>query len=365
MTQYNKYCFVMFLLVCCIQVSAITMEDLVEQGRAGGSFPDYSIPGLEIAENETLILEPNTNLIFTKYRGIVIKGNLIAEGTKNKPITFVGKEGDFDFGNIIFEGPNTRTTLNNCMVFIGKELSFKDKSKANVINSTIISNKGIIFISHSEPILKSNNISIKIPHGNKAFLIEKSKVTLEDNSILFDTPQGIVCNDSEIILKNNTVENIRKQAPLINCVKNCEPTLLNNSFYFYGNRHWDTQKIRWDVGKPILCNENYSDNQFIDTSPYNLRVSSDKPKYKIGEIIRLNLEPENREMQITYANDTKTAKKYVEFIAQKNKRQIKAELDGELTYYTIKFKDDLIFSLIRLSILFLIIIGAYIIIRLL
>jgi len=350
--------FIVILLVFIFQVSAITMEDLVDQGRAQGSFPDFLItkhPGLTIEVGETLYLYPGTNIIFANSKSLTVKGDIIAIGSEENPISFLGLNDDFSAGRYTFSGKNSESVLQNCKIYVGRGLNFLSGSEIKIRKCEISSEKGTIQISQSKPEFTGNNIIIRNPYQNS--------ISIEDSNPIFNKNNFSItafsCSDTKMQLTNNIING------RIFCSDTCQPRLSNNTIYFAGNRHWNYREIRWEYDEGIRCTGNFElNNQLIDTTPYSLNVYFlDDGQYNEGDKIRLRIEPENREVKITYANETKIVQKSVEFIAQKNKRQIKAELDGQIKYFSVSLGGDSIIKFLRYVILLLVLVGFYLIVR--
>jgi len=167
--------------------------------------PYYAISDVVVDSTVTLIVEEGVQILFPETKNLVIKGNLIVNGSENSPVLFTAKDKEKPWGSIIFNYASDVSVLNHLEV-------------SNATNG-------------NHPIYE--NAAISAFHSS----VEMDHIIIED---VENNP--ILAYYSDIVLKNSSLHS-KVTGDLINVkygmghVENC---------IFRGNNKIDTDAIDFD-----------------------------------------------------------------------------------------------------------------------
>lgn len=203
-----------------------------------------------VTENVILTIEPGT-LIRSNGKGLVIRGNIMAGGGKNRIITFEANT-DEAWEGIAFERVKGSDSIIEFARIKGAQIGVACRSSSpSIENNEFVKNLKALEITggYSEPNIDQNTI-----HDNQStgiIILDGAVPSISSNLIKNNGEAGLYIDSAgAVILKNNTI--IGNQGTGI-VVKNSQATITGNNIY--DNRPLDI--AGGILGKPVDTNDNW------------------------------------------------------------------------------------------------------------
>jgi len=213
-----KKIIIVFILLLITAISFA--ETHIPPGNVSGiwTFPNspYIIDGeINIPVDNTLIIEPGVQVLFSGHYKFYIFGRLLAEGTATDTITFTAQDTTVGWYGLEIFNTNSSGQDSSKVVYcklkyvnisgICGAIYFFNSSSHLIKNCLITQNitRGIYCHDNSSPSIKNVNIT-----GNTGglYCINNSNPNLEDVTIIGNIGTGITCFDSSPILENVIIQ---------------------------------------------------------------------------------------------------------------------------------------------------------------
>ncbi len=205
------------IIFSLLLISTISFaETHIPAGEVSGiwTFPNspYIIDGhINILVDNTLIIEPGVQVLFSGHYRFYIYGRLLAEGTETDTINFTAQDTTTGWHGLKFHHSNSSVQDSSKVVYcklkyvnisgICGAIYFFNSSSHLIKNCLITQNitRGIYCHDNSSPSIKNVTIT-----GNTGglYCINNSNPHLVNVSIIRNTGRGITCFDSSPILEN-------------------------------------------------------------------------------------------------------------------------------------------------------------------
>nr|MBC8236149.1 tetratricopeptide repeat protein [bacterium] len=219
----------------------------IERADDGSYLIHSSITIANRNKPDTLRIPPGTVLKFATGVELRIKGTLISSGKKNNPIRFTSQNGK-KWNGIVFDSAQSKNAIikysrvenaqngifadsskvkimqNEIRQIASAAISFWNSSEGSIVGNTISESDIGVYCKESNPKIEDNkinnsNVGIFVKSGfpstikgnvisksqNVAIiLIDGSKSQIESNQLI-ENRRGISCNDSDPIIKRNSI----------------------------------------------------------------------------------------------------------------------------------------------------------------
>ena len=220
-----------------------------------------------ITENETVIIEPGTTIHlyqeFIEHKQLIVKGTLIANGTTDKPINFVGHlsniEGTGYRPKIEFYDDTSSKSILNHAIIIGLYIDIIGSSM-KILNSTITNDSTISITSTCSPIISGNIIKNNgVEYKSEPWY----RPPYQEGEWSEVGGMGIYCHyGPTAIISNNTITH---NAGIGLWIQSASPIVKNNIF---SENRWCGIRIEdcWlgQVSKPVITNNIIKDHGLPD-----------------------------------------------------------------------------------------------------
>ncbi len=188
-----------------------------------------------VPESLTLDIKAGCDIRFDGYFMVMIKGRLLANGTKEQPIIFTSNSSEpaqSDWNGIIFSGTKSGGALNFCKI----RYSFKNlvwKTDITISNCIFADNNYALYYSFSK---SSKVLTSKFFKNNYAIYCDFSSPEIRQNRIV-ENQYGVYCilSSSPIIGQNDITANIEKDIHLDEAMGKNDKENINNHV-------WDLMK---------------------------------------------------------------------------------------------------------------------------
>lgn len=220
----NKKIFVFCFLISVIYIKSYSQTIIEKNTNIKGIWvkekSPYIVEGvIQIAENDTLIIESGVEVLFNPSNilhlrgGIFVNGVLKANGTKQEPVKF-SRNGDSKYWGAIVFRKSINSELNFCEIEYG--------AGGQIYQANILIDNSFV---------KINNITLKNIPEIAIWLIFKSSAIIA-NSKISNTPKEwiYVSHKSKLYLRNSLIENCQKSG--IKVIDNSFLDISNCNFLY-------------------------------------------------------------------------------------------------------------------------------------
>ena len=188
---------------------------------------------LVITGDAALIITSGTTVKFAKDTGLIVEGNLYAEGQANRAIVLTSAEADpkpGDWKGIVFTESCQDSRMEYCVVEFHSKIVCRTDS-LNLTYSIIASGKDAgIVCEASSPIIEDNKIT---KNGVGIICEDSASPKINHNTITTNTLDGIQCEKSSFpTISNNLISNNLKNG--ISCYSGSSPEISSNNIMFNG-----------------------------------------------------------------------------------------------------------------------------------
>ncbi len=183
--------------------AAFGITDTILTGILPSSDSPYFIYNdVVIPDSETLIIEPGVTIYFQENFGLIVRGQLLALGTKENPIRFTNELSRIRWGGIIFDNVNVLNDSSKIIYSIIEQSQirsdkggglFIDHTSKLLIKNSIIQNNdsgnyggGGLYLNYSDPIIENNTISFNNAYpwgGGGGLMLSSSSPKIINNNI--------------------------------------------------------------------------------------------------------------------------------------------------------------------------------------
>lgn len=243
----------------------ITPETNISAGDVSGTWTfensPYKVNGeINIPNEDTLIIEPGVQVVFTGHYKFNVQGRLLAIGTARDTIIFTAQDSETGWNGLRFintPATNDSSKIVHCRLQYGLTTIDMDScggairvdgfDKLRISNCLITHNKTTgdpytggagIGIGSCSPLIENNTICYNIAeggHGGGIFVYAPSNSTIRNNLIFKNQAfggGGITFFMTTPILINNTItENMGTSHGGSSCIIACTPIMINSIIY--------------------------------------------------------------------------------------------------------------------------------------